>query len=669
MRQANGGGGIAWGLMLALAVAGQISALSLMHAPPYAVYQHYWPWSDIADRGLLQAAIIVLELVTALLVLRRDRALVEQGVRVFARPVRVVLAATVVLFISAVPAGSAAGSLREVGTSMLVLAASTLMLLALSFRMPDSVMEPLGRRVRRWISLPGESSPPGAWDRLLPGAVACWVTLVALGACWFAFERLPHIDDSVSYLFQAKYFSAGHLFLPSPPDSTGFAMSQTLNDGTKWWAYGFPGWPAMLSLGVRIGLPWVVNPLLGGATILLAHAVVRRLYDWGTANLTVLLLGVSPWFLYMSGEFMGHPLSVVCTLIAVLAVLRSGTGHAWAWMALAGAALGALFLTRPIEAFLVAPVVGGWAIAPFGARVRLRQLVPLVAAGALVAAISLPYSAALTGDPTYPPHTKWADATYGAGRDRIGFGRDVGHAAWPNIDPLPGHGLPDVVLNTNKNLYMTNVELFGWSCGSLLLILAAFVAGGWDRRDVLALALAGSGTLGYSIYWFNGGPDLGARYWYQALVPLVLLTARAAAILGGRLGTGARTAAPRVGAFIALATVTGFLTFMPWRFGKYHEYRGVSGAIRRLASANAMTNALVFLRSADREDYQSAFSLNPSTLSGPGTVYVWDRNPMSRAGIVTAFPGRPVWVIERGSAPGDTIEVKAGPLAPGTVPP
>src|SRR6185503_14270440 len=104
MRQANGGGGIAWGLMLALAVAGQISALSLMHAPPYAVYQHYWPWSDIADRGLLQAAIIVLELVTALLVLRRDRALVEQGVRVFARPVRVVLAATVVLFISAVPA-------------------------------------------------------------------------------------------------------------------------------------------------------------------------------------------------------------------------------------------------------------------------------------------------------------------------------------------------------------------------------------------------------------------------------------------------------------------------------------------------------------------------------------------------------------------------------------
>jgi len=261
----------------------------------------------------------------------------------------------------------------------------------------------------------------------------------------------------------------------------------------------------------------------------------------------------------------------------------------------------------------------------------------------------------------YPPFTKWGDVTWGVGKDRIGFGPDVGHAAWPQIDPLPGHGLPDVVLNANKNVFMTNVELFGWGCGSLLLILAAFVSGGWDRRDILPIGLVAASTLGYSIYWFSGGPDLGPRYWYPAIVPLVALTARATTILTGRLS--------RVATFVVLASLLGFLTVMPWRFGKYHEYRGVSGAVRRLADANQFGHALVFIRSADREDYQSAFSLNPSTLSGSGTIYLWDRNPGARGAIVAAFPGRTIWVVERGTTPGDTLAVTAGPLAPGTLPP
>jgi len=658
-----------WWLLLLLAFAGQISALALVNAPPFAVYQHYKTWPDILRSGLLPVTIIAVELLTALIVLTRHRAVIRWGARALAKPVRAVLAAGIVLFASFVPADSIVRSLQEAATSILVTAASALIVLALTLTIPTSFTESLGPRVGRRISLPGRSGPSAEWDRTLPWVVACWVVVLGAAASWFAFERLPHIDDSVSYFFQAKYFAAGRLFLPPPPDSAGFVVSQTLSDGSRWWGYGFPGWPAVLSLGALAGLPWLVNPILGGITILLTHDVVRRLYDRGTANVTVLLLGVSPWLIYMSGEFMAHPLSVVLTLIAILSLLRAVAGTRWAWMALAGASLGALFLTRPIEAFLVAPVVVGWAIGPFGARLRLRDLVPLGAAGALVAGLSLPYTNALTGDPTYPPHTKWADATWGVGKDRIGFGPDVGHAAWPNIDPLPGHGLPDVVLNANKNLFMTNFELLGWGCGSLLLILAAFVAGGWDRRDILAVALAGAGTLGYSVYWFNGGPDLGARYWYQALVPLVILTARAATLLTDRMGDQGKGAGPRVATFVVLSSFVGFLTVMPWRFGKYHEYRGVSGAIRRLASANDFGHALVFIRSADREDYQSAFSLNPATLADSGTVYVWDRIPDARTRIIAAFPGRTVWIIERGAVPGDTLALRAGPLPPGTLPP
>jgi hypothetical protein len=658
-----------WWLLLALACAGQVSALALIDAPPYSMYQHYLTWPALLRDAGLPALILALELVIALLLLGRRWAIVRQGAGVLARPARVLLAAGLVLFASAVPTVSVSRFLGEVGLSLLVMVSSALMLLALCLTIPPAVASPVVRWLDRRVSLAGQSGPQREWDRFLPWMVAAWVVVLAAAASWFAFERLPHIDDSVSYLFQAKYFSAGHLFLPPPPDSADFVMTQTLSDGTRWWGYGFPGWAAVLSLGALVGLPWLVNPLLGGITVLLAHAVTRRIYDRGTANVTVLLLGVSPWLIYMSGEFMAHPVSVVWTLVAVLAVLRSSAGRRWAWMALAGAALAALFLTRPIEAFLIAPVVAAWAIAPFGARVRLRDLAPMVAAGVLVAGVSLPYNAALTGDPTYPPFTKWGDVTWGVGRDRIGFGPDVGHAAWPNVDPLPGHGLPDVVLNANKNVFMLNFELFGWGCGSLLVVLAAGVAGGWDRRDVLAVSLMAVSTLGYSIYWFSGGPDLGPRYWYQALVPLALLTTRGATLLAGHLERRTAGAGLRVAAFVTIASLAGFLTVTPWRYGKYHEYRGVGGAVRRLASANGFGHALVFIRSADREDYQSAFSLNPRTLTDSGTVYLWDRNPEARARIVEAFPGRAIWVIERGTAPGDTLAVRAGPLPPGTLPP
>src|SRR5262249_11391732 len=145
----------------------------------------------------------------------------------------------------------------------------------------------------------------------------------------------------------------------------------------------------------------------------------------------------------------------------------------------------------------------------------------------------------------------WTDRAWGPGVDRLGFGRDIGIRAWPNIDPLPGHGLPDVILNLNKNLFQTNVDLFGWGCGSLLLVLGFALSGRLRTADRFVLALAAAFPVGYSAYWFSGGPDHGARYWFAMLVPLVWLTARGwHAILRGLAPTPARRAAAVVGIVI-----------------------------------------------------------------------------------------------------------------------
>ena len=192
-----------------------------------------------------------------------------------------------------------------------------------------------------------EKGPPVQFlDKNLPMFIAVWVAVAAILLSWYVLEGIPHIQDCISYLFQAKYFSTGHLYLPVPPDALSFKVSHVVNDGIKWYGYGAPGWPAVLSLGVLAGVPWIVNPLLGGLTILLAHLLITRLYNRQFAHIVVLMLSVSPWFLFMSASYLTHPLTIVWGLLALLAIEKERENGKGLWGVVAGVCLGALFLTR-----------------------------------------------------------------------------------------------------------------------------------------------------------------------------------------------------------------------------------------------------------------------------------------------------------------------------------
>jgi hypothetical protein len=205
-----------------------------------------------------------------------------------------------------------------------------------------------------------EERPSPVWDRCLPWGAALWVIAVSATFSWVIFEGIPHIPDGVSHLFQAKYLSTGRLYLPSLPDAATFEFEKLHNDGIRWFAYSFPGWPGVLSLGVLAGAPWLVNPLLAGVTVLLTHSLVAKLYNRPLAHIVILLLAVSPWFLFMSASFMSHPATVVWGLGALLAVVKAQDSGRWVWGLVAGASLGALFLTRPHEAVFVGAAIGAW---------------------------------------------------------------------------------------------------------------------------------------------------------------------------------------------------------------------------------------------------------------------------------------------------------------------
>ncbi len=504
----------------------------------------------------------------------------------------------------------------------------------------------------------------------LPWLAALWVLVVSTVLAVFVFERLPHVPDEVSYLFQAKYFSLGCMHLPAPPDPAALNPAFAVVKNGMWYsAMPGHGWSALLAVGVLLGAPWLVNPLLGAAGILLAHRVASRFAGRNLADGVALLLAASPWLLFLSASMMPHAASLVWTLAALLGLYEARERGSIAYAMLAGAAIGALLHTRPLEAVAVGVFGAAWWLSGGRGKVRVAAV---LAAGMVFAAFAwmyLEYNRTFTGERMTTPINVLFDEVVYPGANRLGFGADVGNFGWKHLDPLSGHGPLDVAINTNHNFYMTQFELFGWGCGSLLFVFL-LAARGEFRRHAWAWGFVGMFWMTMNVYWFSGGPDFGARYWYPMLVPLALLTLRGAQWIAARKDETA-AASSRVWAFLALASVLGCMNLLPWRaLDKYTNYRGVRTDVRRLSAERQFGRSLVLIRGEralkpyESSAAYSALALNPPRYDrdAPGTIYALDLGAKSVERLRAYYADRPVWVLASPSITGAGFQVLEGPL-------
>ena len=293
------------------------------------------------------------------------------------------------------------------------------------------------------------------------------------------------------------------------------------------------------------------------------------------------------------------------------------------------------------------------------------------------AALVLPYNIMLAGDALTFPLMAYTDSIYGAETNALGFGANRG-LGWPGLDPLPGHGALDVLINANLNAYNVNIELLGWSIGSLLPIAVLLFSGRMRRADAWLIAVVVSIVGVHSVYWFSGGPDFGARYWYMILIPCIGLSTRGIVVLGGMIEESAhrKEDVPGVGqaraglvqarvtaAALALA-FTASVTFMPWRaIDKYFHYRNMRPDIRRLAKAHDFGRSLVLIRGNRHPDYASAAIYNPLDLQADAPIYIWDRDADITRRALQAYAGRDVWIVDGTTRTKGDFRVVAGPLS------
>jgi 4-amino-4-deoxy-L-arabinose transferase-like glycosyltransferase len=466
----------------------------------------------------------------------------------------------------------------------------------------------------------------------------CALGFVATAAvAYFAFERLPHLEDEVAYLFQAKTVALGRLTVPSPahPDSfwTPFVLDY---QGRRFGKYP-PGWPAVLALGVKAGADWLVNPLLAALALYLIYRLGQTLYDGRTGLLAAALGLTSPLFLVLSGSFLSHLASLVWLLLFSLWFVWTARGRS-RWFALgAGLALGMAFLTRSLTA--VAYVVP-FALYSLLQVLRRRQAhwpnyLLMALAGGAVAALLPAYQWAVTGDPWLNPYLLWWPY------DRIGFG--------PGIGAMPGGHSPYYAwINLKQDLSRTATDLLGWPALSWVPLLLGLALPPRRRRDWVLLTPFASLVIAYLFYWIGSPARLwGPRYYFEGFGGLWLLGSVGLLKVWDWAKTRQRWLRPALAGALILMVFVNLAANLPSRMEEAHGFYGISRAQLEPIENAGLHNALVIVYAERWLEYGAMLAGMSPTLDDD-VVYVRNHSPEIDAAVIAEYPGRTVYYLANG---------------------
>jgi 4-amino-4-deoxy-L-arabinose transferase-like glycosyltransferase len=475
---------------------------------------------------------------------------------------------------------------------------------------------------------------------------------------------IPHVQDSITYRFQAQTLARGHLTAPAPSEPAAFEQEFLLVGEGRWFGKYPPGYPALLAIGELLGLAWLVNPLLATLTTALLFLLGRCWYGQRVGLLAAFLATVSPFFLIMSATYMAHAAElfwVVTFMVAWTMVVRQPARPSrmrWLWLLGAGLSLGMIVLTRQLTAVALAGpfILASTLVRPgdISWSQRFKDLLVLALAAAPLALLLLIYQAALTGDPFQDPRLLfWS-------YDHLGFGQDIGQGQnvvtfdtvrderiliwqYDPDQPLRGHSLARGVFNVERNWRHLHSHLFGW-LPPLTLAFAwlVFVLGQARRADWIFLASSLSLISIYIFYWADG-ISYGPRYFYAALPAFLLLVARG--IQTAATSTGRRSGRWAVGLLVALFVAGGLTIYFPTVLQALDRYNFVNRATVAAVEAVIEGPALVLVPEVNGDwwEYGTFFTANTPWLDGR-IIYARDLGPASRGRLQAYYPDRDLFL-------------------------
>ena len=430
--------------------------------------------------------------------------------------------------------------------------------------------------------------------RPAPKAFALALGCVALGASLFvslwAFAGQPFGADEMAQQWHARILSTGRLTAPTELLPEFFNTWPVLDREGRWFSQYPIGGPALVAIGVRLGAPWLINPVLLAIATMALYSFLARAFDETVARVTTLVFVASPMVLVMGASQMNHLPALAFTIVALWALARWDSAedegdHRRAAVAI-GVAVGLVALVRPLDAVIVAAVVGCFQAArALEAPRRWVSIAFEVLAGTVPIAVLLWANARTTGSPLV------------FGYEALnGPGHGWGFHADPSGDlhtPLRGLTL------ASGYLMRLSLYLFEWPLPGVLVIAAGMAAVKRPTRwDVLLAAIALAFVAAYGAYWFDGF-FAGPRFLFTAVPAFVLFAARAPAAIAELVP---RATVRRV-AMLVLPACLGTAWLGPWgvssassRVALYREQRTkLKTDIEAQVARAGLRNALVFV--------------------------------------------------------------------------
>jgi hypothetical protein len=466
--------------------------------------------------------------------------------------------------------------------------------------------------------------------------------ILALGLAFFSFfmaalvsravfDRLPHLEDELAYVYQAKIFANGDVIVPTPDFRTEeeiragaanyarrafwqpFVLDYTVEEcppeatdcieqSNRFGKYA-PGWPLLLSLGVNLGQMWILNAFFAMLTVALTYRLGAEIFKPSVGLVAAALVAFSPMALLLNATLMSHSSALFCFTLFMYAFWRIERGHhALRWGLIAGIVLGLIAIGRPSTAIGVSFPFIVWsgfkvlrsiyrdvsqpttdAIAEnarpvYQTPALLRPLLALSAVAILTSAALPLFNYSATGDPTQNLYTLvwWYD--------RLGFGECCGFAAARGEG---GHTIVKGIRHTRFDLSLLAADLYGWNMQRADNTL------GWEPGEITPALQEHLRTsqnywplIGLSFFIIPVGLMVGFKTWwlrvwligalYWLLYPLIDDAGFLRGVVTGGAGQSVETSQP-LWRWLALGAGWWLLPF----FGLIFNYREPESAADR----------------------------------------------------------------------------------------
>jgi hypothetical protein len=453
--------------------------------------------------------------------------------------------------------------------------------------------------------------------------------LVTLARYWLL-RNTAMTDDENAYVFMARVFASGKLYLASVPvDLRHFFDNQfIINDG-KWYGIYFPGHPLVLALGAVFGGERWVPSLVAAVTVGMAFVVARRIFGARAATIAAILFPVTVYFVLPSATLLAHSTAALALLIFVYAAVRVGEDPgSIVWWAVAALGLAWAGLTRPLGPIAFAIPWLGWMVVEAARRHRPRVWVGLAAfcaIGLATGALFCAYNYVLTGNPLETGYQR----SVALNKHAILAGRLP--ASWP----LP------TIYEIGHTVLRLNFWEFGWP---LSLLFVTFF-----RRTGASMRLA-AGTcavpLAYALLGMTNVYALGPTHYAEIAVFVAMLSASGLEQLVER--SRSWPAGERWSRFVMAmplgSVLCMLLVFLPIHAASLREMSLIARAPYDLVEEVGLDRAVVFVDSLPAlQVFPGAwvyFHRNPRPDLQDRVLFVRDLGPAWDARLMQAFPGR-----------------------------